>query len=655
MKKYISILFLFFIAVSFGQRKYAAEKYFKEFSYVKSAELYKQAVKEGDSTLLVLNRLADSFYFNNNSLEAEKWYRKLFKLYENDSIKAENYFKYAQSLKTNGNYTESDIWLTKFRKLNKNDSRGKQLENKTNYLSEYTKNKEKFQNIHNLAINTKYSDFGTFIKDSIVLFASTRPKGKITGNKIYSWNTQPYLNLYQAKEVVFMNEVAINFSDLSTPSKIEAINTKYHEASAVITNDGKTMYFTRDNFDGKKLRSDKNKVTHLKIFKAKLIDGKWSEIKELPFNSNLYSVGHPALSPDQKTLYFVSDMPNGFGKTDIYKVDILENGYGDPQNLGATINTEGKEMFPFISKDNFLYFSSDGHLGLGSLDVFESRIETSGTFNAVKNLATPINSQKDDFAFIVDDKSKRGYFSSNRDGGKGDDDIYSFVIHPKKKIKPICNQRVTGQIRDKITNKLLPGSSVTLFDINNQKVDSLIVGENAYFEFLLPCNQKYRLVAFKRYYSLDTQHFSTIPIKGDIKAKRVDLRLNDDFRYSQKFEMIININPIYFDFNKSNIRPDAAKELDKVIAVMNKYPELIIQSSSHTDSSGRAIYNEALSERRAQSTVKYIISKGINPNRISGKGLGETQLVNECADNVKCSKEEHQLNRRTEFVIIKSN
>ena len=653
MKKYISLFFLFFIAVSFGQRKFAADRYFKELSYVKSAELYEVVYKKGDSSQQVINRLADSYYFNNKSIDAEKWYQKLFKLYEKNSLDAENYFKYAQSLKMNGKYKESDAWLLKFNKLKGLDSRGRKLSNNPNYFSKYSLDKEKFIHIKNLSINTPYSDFGTFIRDSIVVFASARPKGYKYKDPIYSWNKQPFLDLFQSKEVVFSNEFEEYSSEFSLPKRIENVNTKYHDASAVITKDGKTMYFTRDNFNGKRLKKGKNDISHLKIFKADWKDNQWKNITELPFNNNNYSTGHPALSPDEKTLFFVSDMPNGFGKTDLYKVAILgNNSFGRPKNLGSTINTEGKEMFPFISNENTLYFSSDGHIGLGSLDVFETKINEDNSFSDVKNLESPINSKKDDFAFILSKESNRGYFSSNRIGGKGDDDIYSFIVASKKKKTPVCNQQVVGQVRDGVTNEILARSSVTLFDNNNVKIDSIIVGDNGYFEFLLPCNQKYRLEGFKRYYKKDVQFVVTIPQNGPIKAKRVDLKLNDDFRYSDRLEKIINIKPIYFDFDKSYIRSDAARELNRIIVVMNKYPELIIQSSSHTDASGKDEYNMALSKRRADSTVKYILSKGIHPSRISGKGFGETQLVNNCSDGVKCSDAENQLNRRTEFVVV---
>lgn len=634
-----------------AQKKRAADDYFKRLAYVKAAELYEKVFRKGDSSTLTLTRLGDSYYYNSKTKKSEYWYQKLFSNTPNDEIPSEYFFRYAQSLKSNGKYKESDFWLTKFRQVNSSDSRGEKLELKKDYLSKYSVQNSQFVHITNLNSNTKYSDFGAFILGDKIYFASS---GIDTlSSKKYSWNNQPFLNLYRATEVFSLNKEIVQpqFEKVIKVRNLKGINSRYHEASAVLTKDGNTMYFTRDNFNNRKrkLKTDKKRTSNLKIYKAIKRDSVWDNIEELPFNSDDYSTGHPSLSVDEKELYFVSDMPGGFGSTDIYKVEILSDStYSNPKNLGKTINTEGREMFPFVSSDGILYFSSDGHLGLGLLDVFSSKI-TGDTYNGIENLGNPINSAKDDFAFVLNQKNTRGYFSSNREGGKGDDDIYAFSI---KKATPPCSQDIVGEVKDKVTNQLISGASVTLFDVKNQKIDSVIVGNDAAFKFTLPCDGKYKLVGFKRYFKPNVQTFTTGKGVGVLTAKKMDLVLNDDFRYSEKIEMIINIKPIYFDLNSAKIRPDAIPELNKVVAVMRKYPELIIQSRSHTDSRGREQYNLTLSEKRAISTVKYVISKGISADRISGKGYGETELVNECKDGVKCSNAKHQLNRRTEFVII---
>jgi len=652
MKKLFTLGLLFSIAFCFAQSKSAADKHFKNFHYVKSAEIYEKIYQKGDSSQLVISRIGDSYYYNTKSVESEFWYRKLFTIVPEKEIPSEYYFRYAQSLKGNGKYKESDQWLIKFRKLNEDDSRGKQLEINSDYLEKYLKENETYEKVSNLSVNTAYSDFGiSFFKDSLI-YASTKPINSESKNKIYKWNNQPFLNLYQVKETLEIDkDEFVNSIELTESKTIQDINTKYHEASVAVTKDGKTLYFTRDNFQ-KKLKADKNRTVHLKIYRAKNINGKWGDITELPFNNDNYSVGHPALSQDEKTLYFVSDMLGGIGQTDLYKVAILSDSeFSEPVNLGRNINTEGREMFPFISSDNTLYFSSDGHLGLGALDIFSSNF-TENSFLGIENLGKPINSKKDDFAFVLSTNKSYGYLSSNRDGGKGDDDIYSFVKRKPVIVKDTCSQKIVGIIKDKYTGKLLPGSKISLFDNAGKKVDSMVVGKDAAFNFTLPCNNTYRLVGFKRYYKPDEQSFLTGNGVGIISTKKIDLQLNDDFTYSESGEIIVNINPIYFDLNKSNIRPDAAKELDKVVAVMLKYPQLIIQSGSHTDSRGSDLYNQKLSERRANSTVQYIISKGISSNRISGKGYGETAPVNKCVNGVWCNDKAHQLNRRTEFLVI---
>ena len=657
MKKITTLVLLFFVVNVFGQRKYTADLYFKEFAYVKSAELYQKIYQKGDSSKLVLERLADSYYHNSNTKESEIWYRKLFALYQKDSISLEYYFRYAQSLKGNGKYKESDSWLQKIKQINKSDSRFESLENNKNYLKDFTAKKTEFINLKNLSINSKYSDYGGYFNDSIFVFSSTRPRLNISKSKLYQWNKQPYYNVYTTDLVLFEDEKDILFVDANLTSLAKGMNSVYHDGSAIITKDGLTMYFTRDNYDGKRLRNDDKKVSHLKIYKAELVNGKWTNIVELPFNNNNYSIGNPALSLDEKTLYFNSDMPGGFGQTDLYKVAVLgDDFYGEPVNLGTKINTEAKEMFPFVEKDSILYFSSNGHIGLGGLDVFKTIIQ-GNTFGKVENLGKPINSNKDDFSFSINRKKRVGFFSSNRKGSNGDDDIYSFVV--RKKEQPPCVQKVTGIIRNAKFKTPLEGARLFIKNHNGVIIKDTIVGVDGKFTYSLPCNQQFIAIANKEYYKPDQEIFVTTS-KAEVELDLVlDMEIVDEFTYNEKNKLIIN--SIYFDYDKSNIRSDAVIELEKVISVMKKYPKIKIVSTSHTDSRGKAAYNKALSDRRAKSTVKFIVAKGIDAERISGKGFGESNLVNDCVDNdthsnkVKCSKEEHQLNRRTEFVILKTD
>jgi len=640
MKKVIVILIFLVSCIAFGQRKNAANQFFKEYAYVKSAELYEKIYQKGDSSQLVLSRLADSYYFNTKTKPAEYWYAKLLKLYGKE-VSSEYYFRYSQVLKSNGKKEESDQLLLKFNVLERGDSRGERLVADKDYFSNLIQKKKYYADIYNVSINTKYSDFGTFMAGGKLLFSSTRP-GIFSKKKLYKWNKQPFLDLYTVRDTI-VSVSGKEQVDLTGEFRLSGpVNTRYHEATAVVTKDGKTMYFTRDNYDGEKLGEDKTNTTHLKLYKANFVNGLWKEIEELPFNNDDYSVGHPALSSDEKTLYIVSDMPGGYGYTDIYKIPILEGGsYGVPVNLGKTINTEGREMFPFIAENNKLYFSSDGHLGMGALDIFESERD-GNNFRSIKNLGTPINSLLDDFSFMLLSKGERGYFSSNRKGGKGDDDIYSFTVNQ-------CKELLAGVVTDSKTQLVLPGALVRLLDVEGLTLEKAVTDKNGFYRFLeIDCEESYIVTADKLDYRSAQKELTSLAING--KEIRVNLALTPLIQEDQ-----IVINPIFFDFDKYYIRADAEYELEHIISVMNNNPAMVIKIESHTDSRGTKKYNEQLSDNRAKSTRDYLISRGIESNRIeSAIGYGEYQLLNHCDDahQNSCSKEEHQLNRRSYFYIV---
>ncbi len=507
--------------------------------------------------------------------------------------------------------------------------------------------------VKNLDVNTKYSDFGvTYLGDSTAIYASTKKIDNTLKRKIWKQNQQPYLELYIG-DLTSKGEIdnSKNFS--------QVINTKYHESNVTFTRDKKTVYFSRNNsIDGRKekkskLGKDKGWVL-IQLYRATVADnGEWTDITAMPFNNDNYQTGHPSLNKEGNKLYFTSDMPNGYGQTDIYVVDVKKDSittYGEPQNLGGVINTSGKEMFPYISDTNELYFSTDGHLnGYGNLDIYVSNLQEN-VFEEVENLGRPINSNKDDFTFAYQSGKRTGHFSSNRDGGKGDDDIYSFEDLRKSPEKEplVCAQVAKGVVRDKNSGALLPKSTVTLYK-GGEKVESVVVGNTAKFEFPVDCEANYKIVGEKRTYKGDSEAFITSN-EADLE---LDLTLNLEGDFDLRgAELLIRIDPIYFDLDKSYIRFDASLELGNVIRIMKKYPGLIIEVGSHTDSRAPKSYNQALSVRRAKSTVSYIVDKGgIDPSRISAKGYGESQPVNRCVDNVICAEDEHQFNRRTEFVI----
>lgn len=492
--------------------------------------------------------------------------------------------------------------------------------------------------IKNLDINTKESDFGTaFLGKDRVIFAAPTSNTMIV-KKTWKENGQQFLDLYTG--------LITNDRELIEKKRMPGdVNTKYHEAGVAVSKDLKTVYYTANNFYEKKYLTDSSGVNNLQIFRASLgLDGKWTEIEKLPFNNVEYSIGHPALNHEDTKLYFVSDMPGGYGQADIYVVDINEDGsFSEPRNLGPRINTEGREMFPYIGKDNILYFSSDGHDGYGKLDVFASMI-FDNTVSKPLSLEEPINSIEDDFAFIIDDEKDSGFFSSNRDEGKGDDDIYSFLADPGLHIH--CGQAITVNVKSEETGEPVAGATIELRDAAGAVMESVTAGPDGSYTFASTlCDMPYVLFASNKGFLNAEQAVRTV---NDIDQSALIVNLNLPAQFvSNK----VNINTIYFDFDKFNIREDAAKELDKVVQVMNEYPELLIEAGSHTDSRGKDKYNMKLSEKRAKATVDYIVSKGIDASRITYQGYGETQLVNECSNGKKCSDEEHQLNRRTEFNI----
>ncbi len=501
--------------------------------------------------------------------------------------------------------------------------------------------------ILNKNVNNHYSNFGTtFYGDDKIVFASPIKKRYIIKNN-WKGNHQPFLDLY-------IGDITDNGQLENVTKFSKNLNTRYHEADVTFTEDKRTVYFTRNNYFENKYTKDSTGMNLLQLYRANITEsGEWENIEPMPFNSDQYQTGHPTLSSDERTLYFISDMPGTLGKTDIFKTTIAQDGtIGEPINMGPKVNTAEREMFSSISGNDELYFSSDGREdGLGGLDIYVTKIQKDGSLSAIQNLGTPINSEKDDFSFIINYETRRGYFSSNRGGGHGDDDIYTFVQELPLVIE--CSQVAQGVVINKNTGKILPDALVILYDNKGTELNRMIVGDDARFSFgELTCNESYKVVGSKEQYSTDSEEFLAT------EDQKLELELALETIKNESFEMsngkcVVKINPIYFDFDKSNIRQDAEVELYKVISVMQKYPELIIEGGSHTDSRGSSKYNDGLSSRRAKSTVDFIIRKGLIPsNRISSRGYGERELVNGCADGVRCSEEEHQFNRRTEFVIV---
>lgn len=626
----VAVLSALAINITFAQKRKLneAKKQYEDLSYVKTTETLEKLVAKGNESSEVIQNLANAYYFNGKMENASKMYAKLIAL--NDDVDAELYFRFSQSLKAQKQYMESDEAMEKFSSLNPEDSRAKYFMESKHYLPIIDKLSDQFT-LKNLDINTKNSDFGVSFYDSEIYFASSRGTGKK-----YKWNGQTYLDIYKKGDSLGIQEISGD------------VNTKYHESSTTFSKDGKTMYFTRNNYLSGKFKKNSKQEHSLKVYKATLENGEWTNVESLPFNNDEYSVAHPALSADNSKLYFASDMPGTIGGSDIFVVSIYEDGtYGEPKNLGSKINTEGRENFPYISNKGTLYFSSDSRMGLGGLDVYEfENIENIVNSNeTVYNVGRPINSPKDDFGYIINETTLQGYFASNRSGGKGDDDIYSFT---RNKLKQI----ISGVVIDNQSQDGIKGALVKIYDKKNNKIKELATDENgrfvAEFDYL---KQTYRVDVIKPDYKDGLETF----IVNTKLEKSVELKipLKTDIPIGTDLSKYLSLNPVYFDFDKSNIRPDAAIEIEKVIAFLKEHPNLKIDVKSHTDSRAPSGYNEDLSGRRNLSTIAHIVENGgIASDRLTGQGYGERELINRCNGKVKCTEAEHQQNRRSEFIVV---
>jgi len=636
MKRIISIFSLacFFSVSAQEVKEKIAEKKHEGYSYIDAIAIYEKVAERGHASVELFQKLGDAYYFNGMLDKSKIWYDKLFQM-DNQSLDPEYYFRYSQSLKAVKSYKEADKMMEKFYTLT-NDYRGELYIKNKLYLVDINNSLDKYT-IEDAGINSEYSDYGGNFKDTKMYFVSNRisKNGK---KKIDKWTNQNFLNIYRAEfndsvKAVYIDEI------------VDEFNTKYHESSPVFTKNGQTMYFTRNNFNNGKIGMDKDKVIKLKLFKSTLVNGKWSKIVELPFNNNEYNIAHPALSPDEKTLYFASDMPGGFGNSDLYRVAINEDGtYGTPENLGEKINTKARETFPFVSSGAVLYFSSDGLVGLGGLDIFKSVPDEKGNYTNFQNIGAPINSERDDFAFIEGPFKNVFFVSSNREGGKGYDDIYKVKVNTEPKKVEFINTIVDEILKEPIVN-----SKVTLLDANQNVIAETTTDSQGNFKFtdVRPDREYYVKAEYDNYLTNEfrVKGSDSNNKKFEIAPKIIQTKRGDDL------VKLLNIT-IYFDLDKYFIRPDAEVEMDKIIEILKMYPNLKIDIRSHTDSRQSEAYNLRLSNFRANSTRDYLIRKGVDRERLTSKGYGESQLLNNCTDTVPCTREQHQLNRRSEFIIV---
>jgi len=731
VKKYISTLFIIVLIMGVNSNTFAdgkldslinvfhlkrANRAYNNMAYTKAVKIYDQLINKKFISSDIYRNAANSYFNIGESVEAVQHYSYLL---NNMKYEPNDVYNYAQALKYNGNYSESDKWMNTYASLNSKDSRIKRQANTKEKIKEI-KSVYKYE-VELLDFNTELADFGPALNDNKLYFASERREDAVV-NYEYSWKETPYLDIY---------EVKLDGS-VGSPKFLKGkVNSKYHDGPACFSKDGTEMFFTRNSSIFRLIsKRGEGNVGNLKIFYVKNVNGELSTAVELPFNSEDFSCGHPSISKDGSTLYFTSDMPGGFGGSDIYMSKREANGWSTPENLGPEINTEGNEMFPYIHESGVMFFASNGHLGLGGLDIFRAEFE-SGKYQ-VENMGYPLNSKNDDFALIVNEEEKEGYFSSNREGGKGDDDIYKFIA-----LKVNLNLR--GKIFDAETKEHIEKASVVLKDSNGESLRLISSSEDFDFTAEVDPNSTYNLFVDKEeynsfnasiipsalqsnnnaveydvflkktpvwgifgkvYYKESLENIPNVNIhitntasgevvdysSNDEGLFRIQLEQNTDYNiffekegifsiradYSTRrreagwvnadefielaFEKVelnktIEIPNIYYDLGKWNIRPDAAIELDKVVQFLLDNPKIKIELGSHTDSRGSAVSNQSLSQKRAQSAVDYIVKNGIARDRISAKGYGESRLKNRCADGVKCSKEEHQENRRSEIRI----
>ena len=616
-----------------------ANEQYQNYSFSPAIDIYKRILDKGYTSADLLKKLGNSYYYNAEYDNAAKIYKRLVDEYPSEASE-EYYFRYSQTLKSLGDYENANAAMSKFTAMTSDDVRAKAYEGEKNYLEDIKKNSGRYE-LTPFTYNSPYSDFAPSFYKEGVIFSSDRDTGNLARYR-HTWNSKDFLDLYK---------VDVDSISMNTVSKFgDKLNTRLHESTSTTTKDGNTLYFTRNNFVEGKYVKDEEGVIRLKVFTATLKDGIWSDINELPFNSDSYSVAHPALSKDEKTLYFASDMEGTFGESDIFKVSINEDGtYGSPMNLGNNINTEARETFPFITSEDVLYMSSDGHPGLGGLDVFATSIKNESYDGAIVNVGEPVNSQMDDFTFIFNEESRKGYFASNRADGQGADDIYALI--ETKPLQLECEQEITGTIRDRITNEVLVGATVKVIDENNDEILSTITDSEGNYSINIDCYKGNFVRALTQGYVPSEEYIE----KSNSKPKIIDFYLERDeitAGFGDDLAKLLQLSTIYFDFDKYNIRKDSEVEVEKVIAAMEKYSSLKIKVNSHTDSRGKDSYNLWLSQKRAESTVNYMIAKGIAKERLQGEGFGETKLVNKCSNGVKCSAVDHELNRRSEFIIL---
>ncbi|HET6557497.1 MAG TPA: OmpA family protein [Prolixibacteraceae bacterium] len=647
MARTIKIYLLTFVlialcgTVSFGQKitTKLADKRFNEFAYVAAIKLYEYAYQKDSSDHYILKQLAEANRRIGNNPQVEQWLKKII---DRHKAKPEDIYHYFQALKSNGKYESAQYWLDKYSALISAESGINPSDSFLNHIGLLMSDSMNYD-VKNVSLNTVGSELGPVYYNNQVIFSSTSIENK--SEIRYKWNELPFLHMYAA-------EIDPATGDLLMPKPFAPkLRTAYHDGPASFDQSNELIYFTRNNLVKGKTAKSKQGVVNLKIFHGAFSNGEWIHVGEFNYNSDEYSVGHPSINKDGTILYFASDMPGGYGKSDLYYSVRSNDEWGAPVNLGPAINTSGNEFFPFVSKDGAIYFASDRFEGLGGMDIYFT-IPENGIFGKSQNMGYPVNTSNDDFALTLDSTGMKGYFCSNRPGGKGDDDIYYLKIKSDSLI-------IKGIVKEKGSNDLIAGANVFLMDLQKQIIRKSITDVNGAFEFKLRSKEKYLLNVGKESYlenivqPTNVSHNMGNILNQEIFIEKVVEKQTDVPLSAITMEegegpvQMIDFRHINYDLDQSFIRKDAAAILDQLIVYLKESPDIKIKIESHTDARAKDDYNLRLSKKRALAAFDYIVSKGIDPDRVSYFGFGETRLLNNCGNGVICDDKKHEENRRS--------
>jgi peptidoglycan-associated lipoprotein len=593
---------------------------------------YSEAVQEYEKALgkkmypEAQRKLADSYRLMNQWGKSEQAYAKVMGLSEAQPV---DRLRYGQLLMRSGKYEQARTYLDQYLGSVAGDEAARRMRQSCDSIEYWKKDSARYT-LGVSELNTGQVNFSpVYYKEGIVFVTDRSMKGS---PKTYSWTSRPYLDLYYARLDVT--------GKAESPRALQGVlNGIYHEGPSVFTQRGDTGYLTRNNYVKKKVGKSSQDVVNLKLYQVTKKDTSWSGIQELPFNSDDYSTGHPALSRDGQTLYFSSDRPGGQGGADLYVSRKVNGAWSQPENLGSVLNTSGNELFPYLWQDTVLYYSSEGLHGMGGLDVYRS-VRGSTGWSRPENLGYPLNTHYDDFGIALNDSATAGFVSSNRGGNTGIDQIYALSINDLR-------FTLEGIAVMKSTQAPLEGVVVELLNKKTGKKETLVTGPDGKFLFRLDPETEYSVVGSKDGYFTNTEPVSTV---GKVRSENMYVKLKLEME-----QIVINkpivLENIYYDLDKWDIRSDAAQELDKLVQTLVDNPGIRIELSSHTDSRADDRYNDVLSQKRAESAVQYLVSKGIDRSRMSARGYGEQRLVNGCSNGVECTEEQHQANRRTEFKV----